>query len=204
MTTRRDQDDARLARTAIIALDVQNDVVHRVVPEGPAREALAARINRVTRGARAAGVPVIFVVTEFRAGYPCVPERNKGLSTVKAHDLLIAGTDGVRVIEGVDVSGSDVRVVKRRASAFVHGELPAVLSGLGAQHVVVFGVSTSGCVLSSVRNAADLDFRITVIEDCCADGDTDVHALLMSKIFPAQCDVLTAEAVCAQLEQLRM
>jgi len=55
--------------------------------------------------------------------------------------------------------------------------------------MVLTGVATSGVVLSTIREAADKDYRLTVIADCCADGDEEVHRVLTTKIFPRQSDV---------------
>jgi nicotinamidase-related amidase len=56
---------------------------------------------------------------------------------------------------------------------------------------VLTGIATSGVVLSTVREAADKDYRLTVLADCCADGDQEVHQVLTTKVFPRQADVLT-------------
>ena len=55
------------------------------------------------------------------------------------------------------------------------------------------GISTSGCVLSTLRQAADLDFSLTVLSDGCID-DAEVHRVLCEKVFPSQADVLTIDA----------
>jgi len=55
---------------------------------------------------------------------------------------------------------------------------------------VLPGLSTSGVVLSTLREAADKDYRISVLSDCCADPDPEVHQLLLTKIFPRQAEVL--------------
>ncbi len=41
-------------------------------------------------------------------------------------------------------------------------------------------------VLSTLRQAAGLDYRITVLSDACADTDPEVHRVLMEKVFPRQ------------------
>lgn len=48
-----------------------------------------------------------------------------------------------------------------------------------------------GVVLSTLRQAADLDFGLTVLADGCLDADADVHRVLTEKMFPRQADVLT-------------
>jgi nicotinamidase-related amidase len=65
-----------------------------------------------------------------------------------------------------------------------------VLRAQRVDHLVLTGVSTSGVVLSTLRQAADLDFRVTVLSDGCADGDDEVHRVLTQKIFPRQGDVM--------------
>lgn len=54
------------------------------------------------------------------------------------------------------------------------------------------GIATSGVVLSTLRHAADADYRIVVVRDCCADADPEVHACLLDKVFPRQAMVVSA------------
>ena len=56
------------------------------------------------------------------------------------------------------------------------------------------GISTSGVVLSTVRDAADRDYRLLVLADCCADPDGEVHRVLMEKVLPRQVEVIDLEA----------
>ena len=55
------------------------------------------------------------------------------------------------------------------------------------------GGTTSGCVLSTVRHAADHDYTIVVLEDACADHDPEVQRVLMTKVFPKQAEVMPVE-----------
>ena len=54
-------------------------------------------------------------------------------------------------------------------------------------------------MLSTVRYAADLDYRLIVVEDCCSDQQPDVHDFLTQRIFPRQADVVTSEEVIRAL-----
>ncbi len=58
---------------------------------------------------------------------------------------------------------------------------------------MLFGISTSGIVLSTLRQAFDLDFQCTVIKDACFDPDAEVHRVLTEKVFAAQARVMTAD-----------
>jgi len=44
-------------------------------------------------------------------------------------------------------------------------------------------------VLSTLRQAADPDYRLTVLADGCLDGDPEVHQVLLHKVFPRQAEV---------------
>lgn len=57
--------------------------------------------------------------------------------------------------------------------------------------LVLCGIATSGVVLSTLRQAADLDFDLTVLADGCADADPEVHRVLLEKVFPRQAAVVT-------------
>jgi len=54
-------------------------------------------------------------------------------------------------------------------------------------------------VLSTVRHAADADYRIVIVADCCADPDAEVHRVLMEKVFPRQAKVVNSAEVIAAL-----
>jgi nicotinamidase-related amidase len=58
--------------------------------------------------------------------------------------------------------------------------------------LVLFGISTSGAVLSTLLEAFDADYRVLVIADCCADTDLELHGVLVKRMFPARGEVVTA------------
>ncbi len=71
-------------------------------------------------------------------------------------------------------------------------DLEVILRAKNIRHLVLAGISTSGVVLSTVREAADKDYQLTVLSDLCADFDEQVHSLLLEKIFPRQAAVITS------------
>ena len=64
---------------------------------------------------------------------------------------------------------------------------------------MLFGIATSGVVLSTLRQASDLDFRSIVVKDCCADGDEEMHRLLTEKVFVRQAMVASAETLVREM-----
>lgn len=169
---------------ALLVMDVQPGIVERV----PDKDAYLGRVRAAVTAARGKGVPVRFVVVGFRPGLPEVSARNKGFATLRqqASLPLVDPRPAIAVEEG------DVIITKRRVSAFTGSDLEVVLRGGEVQHLVLCGISTSGVVLSTVREAADKDYRLTVLSDLCADPDPEVHRLLLDKVFPRQAEVVAS------------
>jgi nicotinamidase-related amidase len=90
-------------------------------------------------------------------------------------------------------------VILPRASAFTGSDLDVVLRGLGAGTLVLTGIATSGVVLSTLRQAADLDYRLIVLADACLDADPEVHRVLTEKVFPRQAEVSTVAQWAGQV-----
>lgn len=65
--------------------------------------------------------------------------------------------------------------------------------------LVLFGIATSGVVLSTLLDAVDLDYRALVVADCCADRDAEVHKVLVEKFFPARGTVVSAAELLKSL-----
>lgn len=55
------------------------------------------------------------------------------------------------------------------------------------------GIATSGVELSTLRQAADLDFSLTVLSDGCIAADEEIHRVLCEKVFARQAQVVTVE-----------
>jgi nicotinamidase-related amidase len=185
----------RSAKPALLVIDVQAFVVNRV----GADESCLHAITTVVDGARRAGVPVIYVVVGFRPGHPEVSERNRLFSALKADGRFLAEAPESALHESLEVQPGDLVVTKRRISAFSGSDLEVILRASGIDHLVVAGIATSGTVLSTTFEAADRDYRVTVLRDACADGDAEVHRVLLDKVFPRCATVATGQEWLASL-----
>jgi len=139
------------------------------------------------------------VVVRFRPGYQEINPRNFSFSRIPQGKAFIEGDPGAEIHPDVAPQAGDAIITKRRVSAFTGSDLEVVLRSLGAENLVLTGISTSGVVLSTLRQAADMDYRITVLEDLCVDTDPEVHKMLTQKIFPKQATVISAETWMGQL-----
>ena len=183
--------------TALLVMDVQNAIVGRV-PD--AADALLAALDRATTAARAHGIPVVYVRVAFRPGSLDVSPRNKAFAALTGSAPLLLDDPSTQIHPFVAPGGQDVVVVKKRVSAFVGSDLEVVLRSMDVSSLVLCGIATSGVVLSTLRQAADLDYRVTVLSDGCADADPEVHRVLLEKVFPRQADVVTTEEWVGSLD----
>jgi nicotinamidase-related amidase len=178
-------------RRVLLVMDFQVGIVERLGTD----DVLAAAV-RAVEGARAAGVPVMFVRVAFRPGYPEVAASNLAFGPRKesADDAMTEDSPATQVHPALAPRSGEPVILKRRVGAFSGSDLDVLLRGADAEELVLAGISTSGVVLSTLRLAADLDYRLTVLADACADGDPEVHRVLTEKVFPRQAVVTTADA----------
>jgi nicotinamidase-related amidase len=178
-------------RSALLVMDVQPGIIDRA----PDPAAYLARVTEAVRAARAHAVPVIHVVVGFRPGMPEVSARNQAFSGAKQQRPAYLSDPR----PAITPEAGDLVVTKRRVSAFTGSDLEVVLRGGEIDHLVLCGIATSGVVLSTLREAADKDYRCTVLTDLCADTDAEVHAVLTGKVFPRQARVMNAAEWVAAL-----
>jgi nicotinamidase-related amidase len=171
-------------KTALLVMDVQDGIVERIGGGD-----LMARLQRAISLARQAGIQVVYVQVAFRPGHPEVSPRNKSFAALAGSGAMIDSETGI--YRAVAPHDGDVVVTKRRVSAFAGSDLDVVLRASEIRSLVLSGIATSGVVLSTLRAAADLDYELTVLSDCCADRDAEVHRVLLEKVFPRQAEVLT-------------
>ncbi len=109
-------------------------------------------------------------------------------------------SSNTQIWAGVGPRENELVVVKRRVSAFAGSGLELLLRSLDIEHLTLTGISTSGVVLSTLRQAADLDYRLLVLSDACVDDDPWVHRVLMEKVFPRQAEVMTVREWFAAMD----
>ena len=75
-------------------------------------------------------------------------------------------------------------VTKTKPGAFSTTGLDIMLREMGVDTVILMGVATSGCVLSTIRWAVDINYKPFVVVDACSDPDPEVHRVLTEKVYP--------------------
>jgi nicotinamidase-related amidase len=182
---------------ALLVMDMQVGIVTRFAQ---ASDVLTPTNTAIT-AARAASIPVIYVVVGFRPGYPEISPRNKSFSATKQQQSSSSiPIFTLEIHPAIAPLPTDIVVTKRRVSAFSGSDLEVVLRAQDVSHPVLCGIATSGVVLSTLREAADKDYQLTVLADCCGDNDEEVQRVLLSKVFRRQAEVVQASEWVAGLK----
>eukprot|EP00455_Lapot_gusevi_P014394 TRINITY_DN1717_c0_g1_i4.p1 TRINITY_DN1717_c0_g1~~TRINITY_DN1717_c0_g1_i4.p1 ORF type:complete len:211 (-),score=39.34 TRINITY_DN1717_c0_g1_i4:265-897(-) len=196
--------------SALLVMDYEQFILQNHLGTGETLSNFLARARQLLDAAREAGLPVIHVTVEFRPGCLEVSDSNKFFAGVKKNQLLIEGSEQVKIPDVVAPLPNEPHVRKRRINAFYNTDLQTVLSaartrnGGRVHRLILAGVKTSGVILSTTRDASDRDYQITIVRDLCADMDAAAHECLMDRVFPSQADVVNSEFVISELQQLKL
>ena len=184
-------------RTALLIADFYAAMMDSI-PHAVDRE-VVTKTAVLQRAAREAGVMVCYCATVFRPGYPEIGARNKTFGQRKASGQP-AVFDPLAVIHpAIAPAAGEVVVGKHRVNALYGTGLEVALRANDIHNLIILGYATSGVVLSTVRYAADLDYNLLVVEDCCSDSDAEIHDFLTGRIFPRQAEVVQSRDVIAAL-----
>ena len=180
-----------IPRTALLAMDCQTGIVS-IYAKPP--EEFLERAASVLRAVRNTGMLVVHVQVGFRPGLPEVSGRNKLFAAIKSssqHQKLFEAATGA-INPALGPEADDIVVTKHRVSAFAGTDLEMLLRAKDIDTLVLFGIATSGVVLSTLLHACDADYQLVVIADCCADLDAELHGTLLKQLFPQRATVVTA------------
>lgn len=157
----------------------------------PNADKVVETIKEAITKARNNNIPVIYVTLTFRPGFPEINPNNNFFEGFKQMVAGIPIETFTQVHPAIAPKENEIIVNKKRISAFTGSDLEIVLRSLGINHLVLTGVSTSGVVLSTLREAIDKDYAVTVLHDGCADRDEEVHRVLTTKVYPRQSTVVS-------------
>jgi nicotinamidase-related amidase len=182
--------------TALLVMDYQEGIVAQL----PDTEALLDRVGTAVDSLRGLDGHIGWVRVAFNdADFDAIPESSifAAMTSVERRSALHADAPTTQIHSRLKPHPGDITVRKTRVGAFSTTDLDQQLRAHRINTLVLAGLSTSGVVLSTVREAMDRDYRIVVLRDACADRDPDTHRFLTEKLFPAHAHVSTVEDLWA-------
>jgi nicotinamidase-related amidase len=176
--------------TLVLLLDFQT--VH--MAQVPASFSILSNTAALITVARKTGIKIAHIRMAFtESESTSLPTSNKifsALATNPAYRQKYIDTEPTSQFDPAVSPREDLGDIvqrKTRVGPFLHSpgtpDLDTKLRALGIENLIIAGVATGGAVLATVVQAADLDYRIFVVEDSCGDFDQDLHDTLVEKIF---------------------
>jgi nicotinamidase-related amidase len=175
-------------RTALLVMDYQNGIVESL----DGAEALLERAVEAIATVRRHSGQIGYVRVAFSdADFDAVPAGAAMSAALTARGRALHNDSPATAVHPrVAPEPGDITVRKTRVGAFSTTDLDQQLRSRGVDTLILAGISTSGVVLSTVRDAADRDYRLFVLADASADPAPEVHAFLTDRIFPRQARVI--------------
>lgn len=199
--------------TALIVVDMQNSFCADEggcgkpgLPIQNLQSAIQPCVKLVA-AAREASIPIIYTRYMYRPDYADGGVLIKHLlPELKDFKALQSGTWDVEVIPELTPHDGDFIVDKNRPSSFYGTNLESILNGIGADSLVVCGVTTNCCVESTVRDASHRDYKTFVVQDAVAELDEErqqVALRSMDMLFANLVTVAEVEGVWTGHESLK-
>ena len=199
-------------RPAAVAIDLHRGHLDLSVATMPVQSPeQAQRVIEANRrfldGCRQAGIPVVHLLTQYRDAEeirvnPFWRTRAENPHNPRKHVLRhnLAGTPGCTIMPEVLATGDHIVDTKKRYDCFVGTDLDFLLRSHGINTLLVTGVNTNSCVLSTVATACSKDYAVVVVEDCVDTMDApELHAAALACIRTAFGFVMRGEELLAQL-----
>jgi ureidoacrylate peracid hydrolase len=196
-------------RAAVVGIDLHRGHLDMSVATMPATPEIAERVvaanKRLFDWCRTVDVPVIHLITKYRdadeirlnafwrtrAEDPNNPRKN-----VMKHN--IAGMPGCEVMPGLREARDWVVDTKKRYNCFVATDLELLLRSHGINTLIITGVNTNSCILSTVTAACSMDYAVIVPSDCVDTMDKpELHDAALLCIRTAFGFVMSSQEVMA-------
>jgi biuret amidohydrolase len=154
--------------TALLIIDAQNEYfLQSGALFTPNAEGIRSRLISLRKAAHEAGMMCVIVQHVHRASGIDVGR----MGDFDPTECFTEGSSGAALIDSLNDKSTDVVVKKSRYSAFVNTELESILRGNGVDTIIVSGLMTQYCCVTTARHAHDLDYRVIFVKDANAGPD---------------------------------
>ena len=162
------------------------------------RDRAVPNMQRLQTACRQAGVEVMYTVIESLTQ----DGRDMGLDYKISGLFCPKGSLDARVIDAIAPRGDEIVIPKTSSSVFISTNIHYVLGNLGVKHLIVCGLLTDQCVDSTVRDACDYGYLVTLVTDACATLSAERHASSIAN-NQGYCRQRTTEEMIAELTALK-
>jgi nicotinamidase-related amidase len=185
-------------RPALVVVDVIRGFTDPACPLGSEADAVVEANRRLLEAFRARHLPIFFTTVIYRDPGQARVFRDR----LPALDVLAPGAPWVEVDPRLAARPDEPVIEKCWASGFFGTDLEPRLRAVGADSLVVTGLTTSGCVRATAVDGLQHDFRVVIPREAVGDRNPAAHESNLFDLNAKYADVLDLEQVLQQIEQL--
>lgn len=196
-------------KTALVIIDMQNAFCAPGAPaEVPASRGIVDNLNRFNAALRNTPVEIIWVVSAFDSvgtgtdwenffNYIVADEVRE-----KTRAYMAPGAEGTLLWPSLSRLEDEQLIVKNRYSCLVPGSshLERVLRSRGIDTLLFAGTKTNICCETAARSAFDMDFKVVMVEDCCAALSDREHLAALENVIQQFGDVMTSHDILDRIK----
>src|SRR5690625_2901103 len=163
------------SKTALLLVDLQKE-------EGTSEIAGMSNIldkaSSLSKMCRKKGIPVIYTRHINRGDG--IALANKEPVNEQGQPLYYhSKTETIEIADEVKPEQQDIIIDKYRYSGFFESNLELMLKSLDVNHLIIGGVLTDVCVLSTALDAYYRDYQINIVKDICGTTTEGAHQAAM-------------------------
>ena len=196
-----------MGKTALLVMDVQNDIVHENgkykdfgSPAHAKERHIFEHIQKVLEKAREVGLKVVYVKFGMRDSEKELEGNHtpilEAVASLKACDL---NSWGGEIHESIKPVEGEAIVEKNRINAFHNTNLKQILDEANIDTLVLTGVATNYVVEATARYASDDDYKLIILEDCCSSMNQEMHDFSINNILVNLGEVTTSDEFVKEL-----
>jgi nicotinamidase-related amidase len=157
--------------------------------------AIVGNVGLLMDNFRDSGTPVVVVLRRHRCSGVDVDLTR--VSRFHADPFLTDGP-GADLVDGLEIDGGDIVVVKHRWSAFFATDLDMVLRRSGIRTVVLAGVQTPNCIRATANDATSLDYHCIVASDATASATPAIQQANLADMAQMGVKIATTTELAAR------
>lgn len=152
-------------------------------------------LSRLLKVCREKGIDVVHV----KVGAQTLDARDAGWR-YKGWKMFSSLKEELEICEELRPIDGEVVVSKTTSGVFNSTNIEVILKNLGVEYLIIGGVITGNCVETAVRDASDRDFKVYLLEDCCASPSHEAHVFSIRHMDKNYAHVKTTSEVIQEID----
>ncbi len=158
------------AQTALLLIDLQKESKYDLIN----LENVISNCRKLISHAREINIPIIYTRQINR--HDCIGLSYRELLDTQGEPVFYnSSTENIEIIDEIKPHANDIIIDKYRWSAFFETSLDLMLKSLEIKNLIIGGLVTDGCLMTTVFDAYFRDYQINLVRDICSTSNAGAH-----------------------------